>query len=852
MTQEKHTSKNSGPLAYLGAELIDNGYQVVPIAVGKKAPGFDNWVQSRSTKPQLIEWVENGHLHSGVGILTKHTPGVDLDIRDEKIALEAEAKAREILGDAPLRIGMAPKRLLVYRTDTPFRKMRSNKYIDEWGELHQIEILCDGQQFVAYHTHPDTGKPYLWPAEEIDEDGECIQVGGPRTMPANALRAITVEKCQELIDWFEARAEQESDWKILKKRSNLGGMVDATNPFLEDTAHTEIGEDELRTRLMMVPNAEDYDTWIQVGMALYHQFDGDDIGLDMWREWAETADNYDQDALERRWVDFGIDGKKRAPITARYILKLSKEAVAETAAAMAVSLRDEFSSAKTIADWNSARDMAREAEIDVLTRSALAVLAKDTLDGINKFKTPLSEVKKAIAYLPAKGERAPSWVEPWVYDTSDDKFFATDRKISTTTQGFNAMYDRKAMTKKDVLDGKTAPASTASALALNMFRITVVNGRRYEPGRDPIFYAPDGVFANTYAEHEIPELPEKLLPRDKRAIKRIKDHIRHLLVKPVEQHIFLDWLSWVVQNPGRHVNWSILLQGTEGDGKSFFGQMMRAVMGVSNVRMMNAYSLEGAFTDWTVGQCLTCVEEVRLIKAANKYEVINKIKPYITNIDIEVHPKGRPQYNAKNTTSYLMFSNFRDALPLDDDGRRYCILFSQWQRRDKLDEFIAANPNYYEELYRTLEQCAPALRKWLLEREQSETFRAMGTAPETEARKFMVKQAQPEFIQILNDFISEGEYPLISDNLLDLTRCAEVFGQFGHDYPHVKAMSSMLSRHRFESLGRIRIDSEIHVFYSRTPEQFQRIDEGIISIDTYLVRDFYKKALKLEAENDEL
>jgi len=39
---EEFTPKNSGPLAYLGARLIDNGYSIIPIAVGKKAPGFDN------------------------------------------------------------------------------------------------------------------------------------------------------------------------------------------------------------------------------------------------------------------------------------------------------------------------------------------------------------------------------------------------------------------------------------------------------------------------------------------------------------------------------------------------------------------------------------------------------------------------------------------------------------------------------------------------------------------------------------------------------------------------------------------------------------------------------------------
>lgn len=851
---EEYTPKNSGPLAYLGAKLIDNGYSIIPIAVGKKAPGFDNWSSAKSTKAQLQEWIESGHRNSGVGILTKRNPTVDIDVRNEEIALEAEAKAREIFGDGPVRIGMAPKRLMLFRSDVPFRKMRSAKYQDEWGDLHQIEILCDGQQFVAYHTHPDTGKPYTWPAEKLDKDGSTIAEGGPLTIRQTELIDITVEQCQAFIDWFEKRAAQESDWKVVKKRRDPGqSEVDLDNPFMEDTNAVDITEEELRGRLMMVPNPDDYDTWVQVGMALHHQFDGADEGMDLWNEWSETADNYDKDALERRWKDFAIDGKKRAPITARYILRLSKEAAAETSAALTMKLRDGFANAKDVADWNKARDAAREAEIDGLARAALASLAKDRLDIITASKTPLSEVKKAIAYQPAKGEKTPGWAETWVYDTSDDRFFDTKRKISTTQQGFNAMYDRKALTKKDVLDGRSSPTNTASALALNQFKITVVNGRRYEPGADPIFHRADGIFANTYPEHEIPELPEELLPRDKKAIRRVKDHVRHLLAKPEERRILVDWLSWVVQNPGKHVNWAILLQGVEGDGKSFFAFLLRAVMGVSNVQMLNAHILESPFTDWVVGQCVTCIEEVRLIKATNKFELLNRIKPFITNDVIEVHPKGKPTYDAMNTTSYLLFSNYRDALPLDDDGRRYCVLFSQWQSKDKLDAFMEENPDYYEKLYETIQECAPALRKWLLEHEQAPTFKPKGVAPTTDAKKYMIRQAQPEFIQNLFDIIAEGDEPLISTDLIDSGRLTEVFMDRTMDIPGTKAIGSMLARYRFETLGRVRVGSSTNTFYTRQPEMWQyRTADGEIHVDNEKVRKFVKDAARPTEDDDEL
>ena len=72
------------------------------------------------------------------------------------MAVRIAELARERLGETTaLRIGRAPKRLLVYRTEAPFKGFK----------LSPIEILCDGQQFVAYHIHPDTGRPYEWPEE---------------------------------------------------------------------------------------------------------------------------------------------------------------------------------------------------------------------------------------------------------------------------------------------------------------------------------------------------------------------------------------------------------------------------------------------------------------------------------------------------------------------------------------------------------------------------------------------------------------------------------------------------------------------------------------------------------------
>ena len=74
--------------------------------------------------------------------------------------LQIEGLAKRMLGDTPaVRIGRAPKRLLVYRAAQPFKGFK----------YPPIEVLGLGQQFIAYGIHPDTAQPYHWPVQSLTD-----------------------------------------------------------------------------------------------------------------------------------------------------------------------------------------------------------------------------------------------------------------------------------------------------------------------------------------------------------------------------------------------------------------------------------------------------------------------------------------------------------------------------------------------------------------------------------------------------------------------------------------------------------------------------------------------------------
>lgn len=125
----------------------------IPIAPGTKKPpeGFYAWTQP-ATDENIAIWA-NQFPKAGTGLVCGDLIAIDIDILRDGVAADLEQRTRERLGDTPLlRIGRAPKRLLVYRTETPFAGFKH----------HPIEVLAQGNQFVAFAIHPDTGKPYRW------------------------------------------------------------------------------------------------------------------------------------------------------------------------------------------------------------------------------------------------------------------------------------------------------------------------------------------------------------------------------------------------------------------------------------------------------------------------------------------------------------------------------------------------------------------------------------------------------------------------------------------------------------------------------------------------------------------
>jgi hypothetical protein len=306
-------------LREFGPRLLSKGYPIVPIKKGYKFPkGLSGWEHTQATQQDLDRWLSTGFWDGGVGVLTRDFPAVDIDCLDAEVVDALVAFIHKEIGVAPIRIGEAPKCLLPFRAERPFSKLLSKRYECLLGDAHRVEILGDGQQFVAYAKHPGTRLPYSWPKTEL------VDIH-PEDLPI-----LTVEQAQRIIDEFERLADASEFWQCVSVGSTAQAV--AHDDLCEDARILNNYKDKLNVSEARLRQAIDaiepdcgYELWSKVGMGLHHQFDGSEEGFELWDEWSARGEKYNPKEMRAKWNSFGVDLKRHEPVTAATIMGMARD-----------------------------------------------------------------------------------------------------------------------------------------------------------------------------------------------------------------------------------------------------------------------------------------------------------------------------------------------------------------------------------------------------------------------------------------------------------------------------------------------------------------------------------------------
>lgn len=143
--------------AMTAPRLHELGWRPIPLRPDTKIPCMRGWNERNATpwlEDELAWWIHNRPAAACGLAVPSSLAAIDLDITDPNIMGPVLRRADQLLGPSPLiRIGSAPKRVIIYRSDGTARSSKP----------HPIEIFSGTGQVALFGWHAKAGSPYQWP-----------------------------------------------------------------------------------------------------------------------------------------------------------------------------------------------------------------------------------------------------------------------------------------------------------------------------------------------------------------------------------------------------------------------------------------------------------------------------------------------------------------------------------------------------------------------------------------------------------------------------------------------------------------------------------------------------------------
>lgn len=156
------------------------------------------------------------------------------------------------------------------------------------------------------------------------------------------------------------------------------------------------------------------------------------------------------------------------------------------------------------------------------------------------------------------------------------------------------------------------------------------------------------------------------------------NHFAKILPDARDREILICYMATIVQHPGVKLRWTPFIQGTPGNGKSTISKIVSYAVGKRYSHSPRASGMAGQFNSFIQNKIFIAVEDVY---TRDKQDVIEFLKPMISEEMIEVEPKGQNKYMADNRANWILNSNHKDGVTKVKDDRRFAIFFTAQQTK---------------------------------------------------------------------------------------------------------------------------------------------------------------------------
>ena len=221
----------------------------------------------------------------------------------------------------------------------------------------------------------------------------------------------------------------------------------------------------------------------------------------------------------------------------------------------------------------------------------------------------------------------------------------------------------------------------------------------------------------------------------------------------------LDHLCMPVQHPGEKVRSALLFHSKSKQiGKTTLAKIMTKILGIHNstiINPQNAAAREKGFIEHQ----LVCIDEIKIDgKIEEKKSIMNKLKPLMTDELHDCRPLFKDWKRVYATANFILNTNFKDAMAVDEDEARYTCI-DVGKTREELGGTAFYKPLHDGNKYGTVSN---VVKDFLLNRKISENFVPSDPCLKT------------EFLQTMHE---AGGHPVLPEVKLIFEEKSEPFHQ---------------------------------------------------------------------------
>lgn len=212
----------------------------------------------------------------------------------------------------------------------------------------------------------------------------------------------------------------------------------------------------------------------------------------------------------------------------------------------------------------------------------------------------------------------------------------------------------------------------------------------------------------------------------------------------------LRWMAYPLQHPGAKMSSAVILHGPQGTGKSAVFQTLARIYG-DYATVLNQRGLEDKFNaDWADSKLFILAEEV--VARAEMWHIKNELKELVTGEWIRVNPKNIAAYRQKNHLNVAYLSNETQPLPLENDDRRHCVIYTPPMLSEQ----------YYDELFQEIDAGGTeAFYAYLMTLDLGD-FHPKKRPPMTQSKRALINLSLPSEARFMNEYaMGDTRWPVL-------------------------------------------------------------------------------------------